>query len=216
MKTIEEIKLEWRRHNREHGMTWDEIAELVHEVIASLQFSKGENKKIIGWLKKNGYKRIEPNSYVNDIWNVVLEDGYIAIANGNGDADYLKGHSLYALIGYLSVHSELSSTPTEQSKQEPSDSIQVGKKNGYLTWIFPDNEIFYSQDHGFWRGLPSGVEFSVDRLNKDTLVLVAEGYGALSNNPYGLKYHYGNGAIYVSESDLPNELEIPFIKPRYQ
>lgn len=84
--------------------------------------------------------------------------------------------------------------------------VQVGEKNGYTTWIFTDNEIVYCQDHGYWRGIPSGVEFSVDRLNEGTLKLVAEGYGALKDNPYGLKYHYGNGAIYVDESDLPKYL----------
>ena len=31
MKT-EEIKLKWQKHNRDHGMSWNEVAELVNEV----------------------------------------------------------------------------------------------------------------------------------------------------------------------------------------
>ena len=61
-------------------------------------------QKIIGWLKQNGYRCIEPNSYANDTWNIMLDDNQIAIANGYGDADYLEGYSLYALIGYFSYH----------------------------------------------------------------------------------------------------------------
>ena len=31
MKT-EEIKLKWQKHNRDHGMSWNEVAELVNEL----------------------------------------------------------------------------------------------------------------------------------------------------------------------------------------
>ena len=32
MKTVEEIKLKWQKHNRDNGLSWNEIAELVNEV----------------------------------------------------------------------------------------------------------------------------------------------------------------------------------------
>jgi hypothetical protein len=32
MKTAEDIKLKWQKHNRDHGMSWNEVAELVNEV----------------------------------------------------------------------------------------------------------------------------------------------------------------------------------------
>jgi hypothetical protein len=32
MKTAEEIKLKWQKHNRDNGMSWNEVAELVNEV----------------------------------------------------------------------------------------------------------------------------------------------------------------------------------------
>jgi len=32
MKTIEQIKLEWQEHNRDNGMSWNEVAKLVNEV----------------------------------------------------------------------------------------------------------------------------------------------------------------------------------------
>ena len=42
MKTIEEIKIEWQKHNRDHGLSWNEVAELVNEVAAQ---SHGVDKR---------------------------------------------------------------------------------------------------------------------------------------------------------------------------
>jgi hypothetical protein len=36
MKDIEDIKLEWQKHNRDHGLSWNEVAELVNQVIEQL------------------------------------------------------------------------------------------------------------------------------------------------------------------------------------
>ena len=35
--TVEEIKLKWQEHNRDHGLSWNEVAELVNEVAALSQ-----------------------------------------------------------------------------------------------------------------------------------------------------------------------------------
>ena len=35
MKT-EEIKLKWQKHNRDNGMSWNEVSELVNEVVESM------------------------------------------------------------------------------------------------------------------------------------------------------------------------------------
>jgi len=32
MKTAEDIKLKWQKHNRDNGMSWNEVAELVNEL----------------------------------------------------------------------------------------------------------------------------------------------------------------------------------------
>jgi hypothetical protein len=39
----QEIKIEWQKHNRDHGLSWNEVAELVNEVAAQ---SQGEAKEI--------------------------------------------------------------------------------------------------------------------------------------------------------------------------
>ena len=86
--------------------------------------------------------------------------------------------------------------------------IDVKKQNGFVQIIFPENEIPYIQDHGFWKSVPSGVKFIVANVTKQNgLKLVADGYGALHDNKFGLKYNYGNGAIYVSVSDLPEKTQ---------
>lgn len=32
MKTLSSIKLKWQRHNRDHGLSWNEISTLIDEV----------------------------------------------------------------------------------------------------------------------------------------------------------------------------------------
>jgi len=56
------------------------------------------------------------------------------------------------------------------------------------------NTIRFGQDHQFWEGVPSGVDFSVSRFEGAgaEYVLRAHGYGLLGT-PGG----YGNGALYV-------------------
>lgn len=54
-----------------------------------------------------------------------------------------------------------------------------------------DNKIIYGQDHSFFRGIPHGVDFRVERFCKDRFKLIADGYGCLKRGD-----HYGNGAIY--------------------
>lgn len=44
----------------------------------------------------------------------------------------------------------------------------------------------------FWRGIPSEVDFKVERFVDDGYRLISDGYGEL-NKPDA----YGNGAIYV-------------------
>ena len=42
MKTIDEIKLKWQQHNRDNGLSWNEVAELVNEVSAQPASEQGE------------------------------------------------------------------------------------------------------------------------------------------------------------------------------
>ena len=41
MKTLPELKLKWQGHNRDNGLSWNEVSTLVDEV-AALQSSEGE------------------------------------------------------------------------------------------------------------------------------------------------------------------------------
>ena len=53
------------------------------------------------------------------------------------------------------------------------------------------NKVLYYQDMSYWRGLPSNVEFTIDRIDDNSAVLSAPGYGG---DPYG------NGRVYISRS----------------
>ena len=67
---------------------------------------------------------------------------------------------------------------------------------------FPEgNDIPYMQDMQFWRGMPTGVEFDVEPHGAGKLKLRADGYGARYWD--GEEGRYGNGAIFISEKDLP-------------
>ena len=83
--------------------------------------------EIIAWLKENGYEEMEPNSYANDYWNVVFEQDCIAVANGNGDADYLPGHSLYAVIGYLHCHGANPAIPRQQPTLDRKKVMEIDR-----------------------------------------------------------------------------------------
>lgn len=59
----------------------------------------------------------------------------------------------------------------------------------------PDNKIRYGQDSQQHVGVPSGVDFTVEKFGSDLsgmFVLVGDGYGQIK--PRG---HYGNGALYA-------------------
>jgi hypothetical protein len=61
-------------------------------------------KDVIKFLKLNGFKKIETNSYANDRCNVVLEKDSYAVANNSGDAMYSKDLNIYWLIGVLTYY----------------------------------------------------------------------------------------------------------------
>jgi len=87
------------------------------------------------------------------------------------------------------------------------DTIIRKRKHG-ITISFMKNDIPYMQDHGFWRGIPTGVEFFIEECS-DSVKLIGEGYGALKDNRFGLRYNYGNGAIYVLKDDLIKSIITP-------
>ena len=62
-------------------------------------------KGVIRFLKLNGFKHIEKNSYATDSGcNVVIEkDGY-AVADSEGGTMYSKDHNIYWLIGVLTYY----------------------------------------------------------------------------------------------------------------
>jgi len=62
-------------------------------------------KDVIGFLEKNGFSKMETNSYANDLCNVrfMKDEGgeYYAVADNNGWAVYSPNLNIYWLIGYL-------------------------------------------------------------------------------------------------------------------
>lgn len=62
--------------------------------------------EVIGFLIKNGFDRMETNSYANDKCNVVINNngGYYAVANNLGDVMYSNDLTIYWLIGVLTYY----------------------------------------------------------------------------------------------------------------
>ena len=77
-----------------------------------------------------------------------------------------------------------------------------------------DNEILFYQDFNWWRGVPDKTKFYIDKLTDNDIWLVADGYGALTNNRFGLPHHYGNGSIAVDFKYLTPEIEA-FCRKRF-
>lgn len=59
------------------------------------------------------------------------------------------------------------------------------------TIIFQENNILYMQDFSYYRGVPHGVEFTIEYITRDRVVLSAPGYGGKP---------YGNGKLYINRS----------------
>lgn len=83
--------------------------------------------------------------------------------------------------------------------------ISLEQTEAYPYVMFPeDNSIRFYSDFSVWEGVPSDRKFyPIDGSSnpKDFITLVANGYGILKNNKYGLKGEYGSGSISV-----PNDL----------
>jgi len=65
---------------------------------------------------------------------------------------------------------------------------------------FEENNIKYFQAHCFWEGIPTDIEFTVERLQglaKNRFRLRAPGYGVMGD--------YGNGSLYVFGLGLTSE-----------
>jgi len=61
-------------------------------------------KSVIDFLNKNGFKKIEKNSYANNKCNVVINKLGYEVANNNGDAFYSSNLNIYWLIGILTYY----------------------------------------------------------------------------------------------------------------
>jgi hypothetical protein len=65
---------------------------------------------------------------------------------------------------------------------------------------FPkDNKIVYGQDFGWYKGVPSDVDFEVEGIIQNRINLVADGYGRLGGNKYG----NGSICVYLKEDFKP-------------
>lgn len=58
----------------------------------------------IAFLKKNGFKRIERNSYANSMCNVVIDLWNYSVADNTGNTMYSKDLNIYWLIGVLTYY----------------------------------------------------------------------------------------------------------------
>ncbi len=59
---------------------------------------------IDSFLKRNGFKRMEKNSYANDHCNVVISEIGYEVANNQGDTMYSENLQIYWLIGVLTYY----------------------------------------------------------------------------------------------------------------
>ena len=88
--------------------------------------------------------------------------------------------------------------------QEEEDEIIC--RDGYI--IFPkNNNIPYGQDFNFWQNIPSKIKFYPAFFGNERIKFIGDGYGILNDNIYKLIGKYGNGAIFVSVKDLPENVK---------
>ena len=60
--------------------------------------------KTIAFLKKNGFKKMEQNSYANEFCNIVLEKNHYVVTNNSWGTMYSNDLNIYWLIGVLTYY----------------------------------------------------------------------------------------------------------------
>jgi len=92
---MEKIKLKWQIHNRENGMSWNEIAELVNEVANKEQEQEQEQENISSWsaLTNLDYLRCNNGSLTGDIssWPAFVIDA-VQRAISESIIEYISQH----------------------------------------------------------------------------------------------------------------------------
>ena len=73
------------------------------------------------------------------------------------------------------------------------DRFKIITQKKHLVRFEDDNQIKYGQDHQWWQGIPSGIDFKVETLSSGNFVLTAYGYGQLEPHD---EHSYGNGKLY--------------------
>lgn len=71
--------------------------------------------------------------------------------------------------------------------------------------IFEENKIPYFQDHRFYRGIPTGIDF-VCKLKQAILGDMPGGYLELTAPGYGINGNYGNGSLFLKVADLHDHI----------
>lgn len=65
-------------------------------------------KSVIDFLKRNGFKRMEKNSYANEMCNVVIQKDHYEVADNEGGTMYSQNLQIYWLIGMLTYRGLMS------------------------------------------------------------------------------------------------------------
>ena len=68
-----------------------------------------------------------------------------------------------------------------------------------------DNQYVFGQDMQFYKHIPHGVDFEIEKVNDGLYKAIAFGYGILEKED-----GYGNGAIYIYPK------RYPYLKKRLQ
>ena len=87
------------------------------------------------------------------------------------------------------------------------DEFKFSEKRIAAYLNFPaNNEIVYFQDFRGFKGVPSDANFYPTEIVNENICFVADGYGILANNQWGLYGKYGNGAIFIQKKSLPADI----------
>jgi len=60
-----------------------------------------------------------------------------------------------------------------------------------------DNKIVYWQDHRALRGIPSGVDFEIEKMSDGQYNITGYGYGIITKSPNYDDKAYGCGSLFV-------------------
>ena len=156
----------------------------------------------------NDYIIRKPNEFIKEIAELFASQNPERIREVLQEilSEHKSTEGNYKVIYWDEVSDIINSVISDLCSGSQEEEDEIICRDGYI--IFPkNNNIPYGQDFNFWQNIPSKIKFYPAFFGNERIKFIGDGYGILNDNIYKLIGKYGNGAIFVSVKDLPENVK---------